>query len=154
MAWSVDQLRNRTGQRLGTSRWFPITQAMIDTHARMVEDEQWIHIDPERAAAGPFGAPIAHGFLTLSMLSAMAYDAQPEVDGEAMSVNYGFDRLRFLAPVRAGARIRGHFTLKRVDERRPGEVTLSWAVEVEIESEPKPALAAEWINRHYLEEAP
>ncbi len=138
------------GKRTGLSRWFTMAQGMIDTHAELVGDLQFIHIDPERAARTPLGGTIAHGFLTLSMLSAMANDAQLRPTDAAYSVNYGFNRLRFLAPVRSGTRIRGSFRLKSIEERRSGEITLIWDVEVEIEDHPKPALVAEWINRHYF----
>ena len=151
MAYTLDQLEEITGQRVGTSRWFAITQAMIDAHADIVEDRQFIHIDPVRAADTPFGGTIAHGFLTLGMLSAMAYDAQPEIEGAEMGVNYGLNHLRFVAPVPAGSRIRAHFTLNAVKLRKPGEITLTWGVEMEIEGQNKPALVAEWINRCYLE---
>ena len=131
------------------SRWFAIDQDRIDAFAEVCEDDQFIHTDPERAAATPFGGTIAHGFLTLSMLSAMAYDAQPLPTGTAMSVNYGFDRVRFLSPVPAGSRVRGRFALAEAEERRPGELTLHWDVIVEIEGSEKPALAARWIGRRY-----
>jgi len=149
--FTVDQLRAMTGQQVGISRWFDMTQAMIDAHAEIVQDRQFIHIDPARAAETPFKGTIAHGFLTLGMLSAMAYDAQPGIEGAVMSVNYGLNHLRFLAPVPAGARIRARFTLNAVEERKPGEITLIWGVTVEIEGQNKPALAAEWIQRHYIE---
>ncbi|MDJ0826831.1 MAG: MaoC family dehydratase [Rhodobacter sp.] len=150
MSYSVDDLRGMVGQKVGTSRWFDMTQAMIDAHAQVVQDDQWIHTDPERAKASPFGTTVAHGFLTLGMLPAMAYDGCPEVAGSDMGVNYGLNRMRFLAPVPAGSRIRAHFTLNGVDERRPGEVTLTWGVEMEIEGQDRPALVAEWINRRYI----
>ncbi len=153
MAVTLDELRAMTGQTVGTSRWFDMTQAMIDAHAEIVEDRQWIHIDPSRAKDSPFGTTIAHGFLTLGLLSAMAYDAQPEIEGAEMGVNYGLNHLRFLAPVPAGSRIRAHFTLKDVEERRPGEITMTWGVEMEIEGQETPALVAEWINRRYVEHA-
>lgn len=140
------------GQELGVSRWITVDQARIDAFAKVTEDHQFIHVDPARAAAEtPFGGTIAHGFLTLSLLSAMAYDAQPQLDGIRMSVNYGFDRVRFLSPVPAGARIRARFTLKAAEERVPGEVTMTWGVLVEIEGQDKPALAADWLGRRYLE---
>lgn len=148
---AVADLAALTGRHVGTSRWFEIDQAMIDAYAELVEDRQFIHIDPDRAGATPFGGTVAHGFLTLSLLSAMAYDALPDLDGMAMSVNYGFDHLRFIAPVRAGSRVRGVFALDALEERKPGEITLTWGVTVEIEGKPKPALAARWINRYYLE---
>ncbi len=147
---TLSQLRALVGRPVGTSRWFRITQEMIDAHAETSQDRQFIHTDPVRAAETPFGTTVAHGFLTLAMLSAMAYDAQPGLEGETMSVNYGMDRLRFVAPVPAGARIRGHFTLEALEEHRPGEVTTTWGVTVEIEGRDKPALVARWLNRHYL----
>ncbi|MCG6903021.1 MAG: MaoC family dehydratase [Rhodobacter sp.] len=150
MAHTVESLRDLTGKRVGTSRWFTITQTMIDAHADIVEDHQFIHVDPEKAARTPFGGTIAHGFLTLSMLSAMAYDAQPEIEGAEWGVNYGLNRLRFVSPVPAGARIRAHFTLNALEQRNPAELTLTWGVEIEIEDNPRPALIAEWINRYYL----
>ena len=149
-AHSFEELKAMVGQPVGTSRWFPMTQAMIDAHAKIVEEDQWIHTDPGRAAVSPFGGTVAHGFLTLAMLSAMAYDAQPDVRGAAMGVNYGLNRLRFLNPVPAGSRIRAHFTLNSVEQRRPGEITFTWGVEVEIEGQDRPALVAEWINRRYV----
>ena len=148
---TVKQLQSRIGERLGTSRWFDVTQTMIDAHAATTEDHQFIHIDPKRAAETPFGGTIAHGFLTLSMLSAMAYDAQPDIDGQVMGVNYGLNHLRFLAPVPAGSSIRAHFTLNTVEERKPHEITVTWGVEVEIKDRPKPALVAEWVQRRYLD---
>jgi len=150
MTYSVDQLRDLTGRKLGTSRWFLMTQAMIDANADTTEDHQFIHVDPVKAAETPFGGTIAHGFLTLSMLSAMAYDAQPEIEGQEMGVNYGLNSLRFISPVPAGSKIRAHFTLNQIEERKPGEITLTWGVEMEIKDHPKPALVAEWLQRRYL----
>ena len=123
---------------------------MINTHANITKNHQYIHINPVRAADTPFGGTIAHGFLTLSMLSAMAYDAQPDIEGAVMGVNYGLNHLRFVSPVPSGARIRAHFTLKEVEERKAGEVTLTWDVSMEIEGQDKPALVAEWLQRRYL----
>ena len=101
----------------------------------------------------PYGGTIAHGFLTLSLFLAMAYDAVPRIAGASRSVNYGFNRLRFVSPVRSGSRVRGRFTLTRADDSKPGEVTLDYAVTVEIEGEARPALAAEWLTRHRLDAA-
>lgn len=149
---SLDELRALLGTEIGVSRWMVIDQARIDTFADVTEDWQFIHVDPERARAEtPFGGAIAHGFLTLSMLSAMVYEAGPSLKGVAMGVNYGFDKIRFLNPVRAGARIRGHFTLAELDETKPGEVTYKQTVSIEIEDEEKPALVATWIGRVYME---
>jgi acyl dehydratase len=111
---------------------------------------QFLHVDPAAAANTPFGGAIAHGFLTLSMLSAMAYDAVPRVEGVAMGVNYGFDKIRFVAPVLAGARIRGHFKLKAVTKRSGAEWQMRNGVEVEIEGGSKPALIAEWLSMFVL----
>lgn len=147
--YSVGQLRGIIGQQVSISRWFRVTQAMIDAHADIVEDRQFIHIDPVRAAETPFGTTIAHGFLTLGMLSAMAYDAQPQVEGADLGVNFGINHLRFLAPVPAGACIRAHFTLNDIEVRKPGEITLIWGMSVEIEGQDKPSLVAEWIDRRY-----
>ena len=126
-----------------------MTQAMIDAHADISQDWQFIHIDPVRSQQTPFGGTVAHGFLTLSMLSAMAYQIEPDITGVTHGVNYGLNRLRFLAPVPAGARLRAHFTLNEMTEK-PGEITFVWGVEMEIEGQTKPALVAEWINRRYL----
>ena len=146
----LDELAAMEGQEL-VSRWFPITQERIDAFAEATEDRYFIHTDPERAAAeAPWGGTIAHGFLTASLLSAMAYDAVPRVAEATHGVNYGFDRLRFVSPVPVGSKIRGRFRLDRVDRAKPCEVTLRWAVTVEIEGGDRPALAAEWITRQFL----
>jgi acyl dehydratase len=101
------------------SRWMTVDQARIDAFAKVTEDEQFIHVDPDRAAETVFGATIAHGFLTLSLLSAMAYSALPRIEGAAHGVNYGFDRVRFVSPVPSGIRVRGHFMLRAVRDNRP-----------------------------------
>ncbi|WP_010137825.1 MaoC family dehydratase [Oceanicola sp. S124] len=137
------------GQELGVSGWIEVSQQRIDDFARCTEDDQYIHTDPVRAAASPFGGTIAHGFLTLSLLSTMAYGL-PQITGTAMSVNYGMNRMRFISPVRAGSRIRGRFILKSVDEIRPGEIQTVTDVTVEIEGQDKPALVAEWLGRRYF----
>lgn len=149
----VAEMAARLGEELGVSRWFDVDQPRIDAFAALCEDRQYIHVDPVRAAETPFGGTVAHGFLTLSLLSAMAYDAEPPLAGARMSVNYGFERLRFVAPVPAGARVRGRFVLAGLEERAPGEVTLSWDVTVEIEAGTRPAVAARWLQRWYLEGA-
>ena len=137
------------GERV--SRWLTIDQARIDAFADVVEDHQFIHVDPERAAETRFGGTVAHGFLTLSLLSAMACDAVPLTD--ALSVNYGFDRIRFLSPVPAGSRVRARFAVARVEERVPGETTLHWDVSVEVEGAERPALVARWLSRRYASAA-
>lgn len=141
----------KLGEDIGVSGWIPVTQEMIDAFAQTCFDDQFIHVDPVRAKAeSPFGGTIAHGFLTLSLLSRMAVEALPKVGGTTMSVNYGFDRVRFLNPVPSGARIRGHFRLTEAEERKSGEVTLHHHVSVEIEGVERRALAADWLTRIYF----
>jgi len=147
---SIDDLSARVGSELGISEWFRIDQAMIDAFADLTQDRYFIHIDPARAAATQFGGTIAHGFLTLSMLSAMAYQACPAVEGTKTQVNYGFNRLRFVAPVPTGSRIRGHFMLKSFDVQPSRRWQVIYDVSVEIEGQPKPALVAEWIGAGFL----
>jgi acyl dehydratase len=140
------------GQDTGTSDWFEIDQSRIDTFAEVTEDRQFIHVDPARAAETPFGGTIAHGFLSLSLLSAMMLQGYPKMSGLQMGVNYGFDRVRFTAPVPVGARVRGHFKLADVAEMRPGEVQTTSEVTVEIEGQDRPALVALWLGRFYFGE--
>jgi len=128
------------------SRWMTVDQARIDAFAKVTEDEQFIHVDPERAGATAFGGTVAHGFLTLSLLSAMAYSALPRIEGSGHGVNYGFDRVRFVHPVRAGSRVRAYFTLRAVTPRSAREWQLSYEVSVEIEGALKPALVAVWLT--------
>jgi acyl dehydratase len=149
-AIAIDDLRARIGSEIGVSRWFDISQSRIDAFADVTEDRQFIHVDPEAARATPFGGTIAHGFLTLSMLSAIAYDALPRIAELAMGVNYGFDKLRFIAPVRAGSRIRGRFKLEAVTRRSATEYQARNVVTVEIEDHAKPALIAEWLSLYVL----
>jgi acyl dehydratase len=132
------------------SRWMSVDQARIDAFAKVTEDEQFIHVDPKRAAETAFGGPIAHGFLTLSLLSAMAYSALPRIEGSAHGVNYGFDRVRFVRPVPSGSRVRGHFTLRALTQRSAQEWQLAYEVSVEIEGVEKPALAATWLTMQVM----
>ena len=142
---AVDALQGLIGQEVGVSRWIEVSQARIDAFADCTEDHQFIHVDPEAARATPFGGTIAHGFLTLSLASAMSYDAVPPLDGVVMGVNYGFDKLRFLAPVPAGSRIRGRFRLLAAEDKGQGRWLLKHELTVEIEGGDKPALIAEWL---------
>lgn len=137
------------GQEIGLSDWITVTQDQIDTFAQCTNDHQFIHVDPVAAAKTPFGSTIAHGFLTLSLLSSMAYQ-MPGIDGTVMAVNYGFDKVRFVSPVKVGARIRGRLVLTKFEEIRPGEVQTTMNVTVEIEGQDKPALVAEWLGRRYF----
>lgn len=139
-------LQSLVGQEVGLSRWITVDQARIDAFARITEDEQFIHVDPARAEATPFGGTIAHGFLTLSLASAMSYDAVAPLDGVVMGVNYGFDKLRFLAPVPAGSSIRGRFRLLSAEDKGGGRWLLKHELTVEIEGADKPALIAEWLG--------
>ena len=134
------------GQEVGVSRWIEIDQARIDAFARITEDEQFIHVDPEAARATPFGGTIAHGFLTLSLASAMSYDAVKPLEGMVMGVNYGFDKLRFLAPVPAGSKVRGRFRLLSAEDKGGGRWLLKHELTVEIAGADKPALVAEWLG--------
>ncbi|MET4684118.1 MaoC family dehydratase [Brevundimonas faecalis] len=144
------ELQSLVGTEVGVSRWIEVDQARIDAFARITEDEQFIHVDPERARATPFGGTIAHGFLTLSLASAMSYDAVAPLDGVVMGVNYGFDKLRFLAPVPAGSRVRGRFRLLSAEEKAEGRWLLKHELTVEIEGSDKPALIAEWLGMQMI----
>ena len=147
----ISELRDRVGQEVGVSRWIEVTQEVIDGFAEVTQDRQFIHVDPKRAAAEtPFGGTIAHGFLTLSLLSACAYDALPQIEGRAMGINYGFDKIRFLTPVRSGSRVRARFTLAGVQMRSPTEALIRYGVMVEIEGAQRPALAADWLTMAVL----
>ena len=140
------------GSLIGISPWMAIDQKCIDAFADVTEDHQFIHVDPERAKKETaFGNTIAHGFLTMSLLSIMSYEVMPVIEGTAMGVNYGFDKLRFLSPVRAGSRVRGRFTLMEAKLRKPKELQSRTNVTVEIEGEDKPALVADWIGLIYFE---
>lgn len=150
MSLSLDEMRGRIGLEVGLSRWFDVGQPMIDAFAELTDDRQYIHTDPERAAATPFNGTIAHGFLTLSLLSAMASDCVAQIEGVQTSINTGFDRIRFVAPVPAGSRIRGRFVLADLTEPEPGIITLAHDVSVEIEGLAKPALVARWLSRRIL----
>jgi len=148
---AASELETLVGTEVGVSSWYLIDQVRIDAFAEVTQDHQFIHVDPERAAETPFGGTIAHGFLTLSLLSAMGVEAQPKIKGATMGINYGFDKVRFLAPVKAGSRVRGRFVLSRLSRPKPQEVDIVWQSTVEIENGKRPALVAEWLNRFYLE---
>jgi acyl dehydratase len=143
---TLDEISARVGQEVGVSDWILVDQARIDAFAEVTEDPQFIHVDPVAAARTPFGGTVAHGFLTLSLLSRMAATAMLRLEGAKMGVNYGFDRVRFMAPVRSGKRVRGRFVLTAFEEKRPGQYQFVHNVTVEIEGEDKPALIADWIG--------
>ena len=147
---TLDEIRSKVGQEIGISPWIPVDQPAIDLFADVTGHHQFIHVDPVRAAATPFGGTVAHGFLTLSLLSQMAGHVMLVPEGTKMGVNYGFERVRFIAPVRAGKRVRGRFVLASIDEKRTGQFQFVHAVTVEIESEEKPALTADWIGQVFV----
>ena len=143
---SLDEIRSRIGDEIGVSSWLRVDQHRIDAFAEATEDRQFIHIDPDAAAQTPFGGTIAHGFLSLSLLSRMGAETFLVPEGLKMAVNYGLDRVRFLAPVKSGKRVRGRFTLDSVEEKAPGQLLMRHTVTVEIEGEEKPALTAVWLG--------
>lgn len=144
-AVDTTELPELVGSEIGVSSWVEMPQERINAFAECTEDHQFIHVDEKAAKMTPFGGTVAHGFLTLSMLSKMAMEVGLVLNGIQMGVNYGFDRVRLVAPVPSGGRIRGHFVLKHAEERRPGQWQLTYDVTVEIEGGEKPALNCEWL---------
>lgn len=144
---SIDELRQRIGQEIAVSDWVAVTQDRINRFADATDDHQWIHVDQERAAASPFGTTIAHGFLTLALLPHFM-DETLALPPAKMSVNYGLNRVRFTAPVRAGKRLRARVSLAALEDV-PGGVQLTWNIVIEIEGSGKPACMAESISRRY-----
>ena len=143
---TLEEIRALIGTEIGVSQWITIDQGRIDSFGDVTEDRQFIHVDPDAAKETMFGGTIAHGFLTLSLLSRMAFDvmlAPPELK---MAVNYGFDKVRFLAPVPAGSRVRGRFTLASIEEKAPDKLVTHHHVTVEIDGTEKPALTADWLG--------
>jgi acyl dehydratase len=148
---SLEAYQEMVGREIGVSSWHVVDQKRIDSYADVIEDHQFIHVDPERAKKETaFGTTIAHGFLTMSLLSIMSYEVMPVISGTTMGVNYGFDKLRFISPVRSGSRVRGRFTLAEASLRKPKELQSRTHVTVEIEGEEKPALVADWIGLIYF----
>ncbi|MGY5801696.1 MaoC family dehydratase [Rhizobium sp. LEGMi12c] len=144
---SLVEIMKLVGTEIGVSDWITVDQTMIDTFADATLDHQFIHVDPERAKAEtPYGGTIAHGFLTLSLLSAMNYSGLPKIREQTMGINYGFEKIRFMSPVKCGARVRGHFTLAETRLRGANMLMLTYDVTVEIENERKPALTATWTT--------
>lgn len=144
---NISEIAAAVGTEIGISPWRTVSQEMIDLFASATDDHQFIHVDPVRAAAEtPFGGTIAHGFLLLSLLSTMTYETLPPVAGSDMSINQGFDKIRFSAPVKSGARIRTRFVLADVNVRPSGMVQISYDVTIEIENSRKPALTARWLT--------
>jgi acyl dehydratase len=147
---TIEEIQGRVGSEIGVSDWILVDQARIDAFADITEDHQFIHVDPERAAKTPFRGTVAHGFLTLSLLSRMAEGVMLRPESLRMAVNYGFDKVRFMGPVRSGRRIRGRFRMLSAEEKRANQWQITYEVTVEIEDEEKPALIADWIGYMFI----
>jgi len=145
-----DEMVNMVGTKVPASDWMTVDQDRINTFADCTEDHQFIHIDEEAAAKTPFGGTIAHGFLTLSLLTKLSSENTVGVKGTVMGVNYGIDKLRFIAPVRAGKRIRAHSEILNVDRKDANRFLVKTGVTVEIEGEETPALYAEWLGMSFI----
>jgi acyl dehydratase len=147
---TIEEIQGRVGSEIGVSDWLVVDQARIDAFADITEDHQFIHVDPERAAKTPFRGTVAHGFLTLSLLSRMAEGVMLRPETLRMAVNYGFDKVRFMGPVRSGKRVRGRFKMLSAEEKRASQWQITYEVTVEIEDEEKPALIADWIGYMFI----
>lgn len=145
-ALTFETMPGMVGKELGTSSWITVDQKMIDEFAETTRDKQWIHIDVERAKReSPFGAPVAHGYLTLSLVAVMSYEIGAVPEGTAAAFNYGLDKVRFLTPVKAGQKVRMRSTLVSFEPKGPGQFLMKCSQTVEIEGEDKPALIAETL---------
>ena len=147
---TLDEVRSFTGKEIGVSDWFELDQGKINQFADLTEDHMFLHVNPEAAKATPFVSTIAHGLLTLSMMPVMAYQAMPGVSGTKMGVNYGYNKVRFMAPVKSGKRIRGHFVVQGIEDKGDGRQQITHDVSIEIEGESKPALVAEWMTMVWM----
>lgn len=143
---SPSELEALVGTEIGSSEWLEIDQDRINTFADVTEDQQFIHVNQELAKKTPFGGTIAHGFLTLSLLSRFSEDSGLVIEGVKMGINYGFEKIRFLAPVSSGSKVRGRFFLKSVVEKKEGNFLITYQVSVDIEGSDKPALVADWLT--------
>lgn len=146
---AASELQSLVGTDIGTSDWVIVDQDRINQFADVTEDHQFIHINEDMAKMTPFGGTIAHGFLTLSLLSKFSEGAGLVIEGVKMGVNYGFEKVRFLAPVPSGSNVRGRFVLKSAVEKKPGQHLLTYEVSVEIEGQDKPALIADWLAMQF-----
>lgn len=142
---TVSEITASIGKEVGLSDWRIVNQDMINQFADATDDHQFIHVDPIKAKETPFGGTIAHGFLTLSLLSTLAYEALPELEGQIFGINYGFDKVRFMAPVKTGSKVRARFILSNAEIRPSGRIVFHYEVTLEIENSKKPALTADWI---------
>ncbi len=143
---TIENYKAKLDTELGVSDWTEISQERINIFAETTGDHQFIHVNPELAKQTPYGTTVAHGLLTLSLLPSFAYQVMPFIEGTTWGVNYGYNRVRFMAPVKSGKRVRGRFTLKAVDDSKPKQLMSTVEVTVEIEDETKPALVAEWLT--------
>ncbi|EFL89020.1 MaoC family dehydratase [Ahrensia sp. R2A130] len=149
---TLDELKAQVGGDPRHSEWYTLDQSRIDAFAAATDDHQFIHCDPEAAKNTPFGGTIAHGFLSLSMLSTMSYDSEKALENTAMAINYGFDKVRFTSPVASGKRVRAKFITRAVEEKGDG-ILVTRGVTIEIEGESRPALTAQWLGYTVLEKA-
>ena len=147
----VAELASLIGDEIGVTDWFEIDQDRVNAFADATLDHQFIHVDPEAAAATPFGGTIAHGFLTLSLLPMFLQDISPVIEGTLFAMNYGSDKVRFLQPVKVGSRIRARNTLAAAEEKRPGQWLIKQTVTMEIEGESKPAMVAEMLSMVFVQ---
>ncbi len=145
---SMRELESKVGQEVGVSPWLQVTQERIDLFAKAINDPQWIHVDRERAKNSPYGTTIAHGFLTLSLLSHLA-ESTFKYSDRRMGVNYGLNRVRFTAPLPSGSRVRARFKLLKFEKIEDNGVQVTWNVTLEREGSDKPVMVAEWLGRHY-----
>jgi acyl dehydratase len=150
MANTVESIQAQVGREIGVSGWMAITQAMVDRFADLTDDHQFIHVNPRAAARTQLGGTIAHGFLVLSMISPMLRATDIQLSDAEMMLNYGFEKIRFVSPVRSGSRIRGRFVLKGMMERGPGQWLSTLQIVIEIENAAKPAVIAEWLGLQSL----
>ena len=148
-ALPATELKSMVGEQIGTSEWVTIEQDRIDKFAEATGDHQWIHVDPERAKDGPFGSTIAHGFLTLSLIPALAWEVYT-IEGARLSINYGLNKLRFITPVKVGSRVRAHLALTGVEDVPGDALQVATTVTIELEGAEKPAAVAETLSRIYL----
>jgi acyl dehydratase len=147
---NLESLKELVGQEVGVTDWFTVAQERIQQFADATLDHQWIHVDVERAKReSPFGAPIAHGFLTLSLLPHFMHQVLAVKEGVRLGVNYGLNRLRFVSPVRSGSRVRARFALQSLKDVEPSGVEAVYQATVEGENNPKPCCVAEWVVRYY-----
>jgi acyl dehydratase len=148
-AVSAAELKGLVGQEIGVSEWVTIEQERIDGFAEATGDHQWIHVDPERAKAGPFGSTIAHGFLTISLIPALAWEVYT-IEGARLSVNYGLNKLRFITPVKVGSRVRARLVVASVEDVPGNALQVATTVTVELDGTEKPAAVAETLTRVFL----